>query len=58
MQTKLTPEEYKKLVIEITVKISPLLIEKKPDSVSAAENIALYARDIADAVESILKSEL
>lgn len=55
MSTKLTPEEYKKLVIDITVKISPLLIEKKPDSVSAAENIALYATDIADAVESILK---
>lgn len=52
---KLTDEEYKKIVIEVAIKISPILVKAKPDSFVAAENIAIYARDIADAVESILK---
>ncbi|MET3538722.1 hypothetical protein [Chryseobacterium limigenitum] len=50
----LTDEEFKKLVIEIAIKISPILVEKKPDSWSAAENIAIYSKDIAEAVRSIL----
>lgn len=54
MENKLTKDEYKKIVIEVAIKISPLLIKKKPDSLSAAENISLYARDIADAVEFII----
>lgn len=57
MERHLTDAEYKKLVIDITLSISASLIERKPDSASAAENIALYARDIADAVDSILKSK-
>lgn len=57
MKKELTKEEYKKLVMEIAVSISPFLIKRKPDSISAAEHISIYARDIADAVEHILKQE-
>jgi hypothetical protein len=57
MKIYLTKDEYKKLVIDVAIAVSPLLIERKPDSVVAGEHIALYARDIADAVEHILKSE-
>ncbi|MGN7705301.1 hypothetical protein [Chryseobacterium sp. 22543] len=53
----LTDEEFKKLVIEIAIKISPILVKKKPDSWSAAENIAIYSRDIAEAVRSILSDK-
>ncbi|MFH4966538.1 hypothetical protein V8G69_16170 [Gaetbulibacter sp. M235] len=55
MEIKLTPEEYKDLVVKIAIKISPILVKIKPDSLSAGEHIALYAKDIADAVEVVLK---
>lgn len=54
--SKLTNEEYKQLVMSIAIEISPKLIEiKKEGSDIAATHIALYARDIADAVDSILR---
>jgi len=55
LKTELTKEECKQLVMKVAVAVSPLLVEKKSDSMSAAKHIALYATDIADAVESILK---
>jgi len=54
---KLNEKEYKDLIIQIAIKISPILVTKKPNSVSAGENIAIYARDITDAVDSVLRGE-
>ncbi|MBR9847602.1 MAG: hypothetical protein GYB35_16540 [Algicola sp.] len=54
---KLNEEEYKELIIQVAIKISPILVKKKPDSVSAGQNIAIYARDIADSVDSVLRGE-
>ena len=56
-ELKLNEKEYKELIIQVAIKISPILVKKKPDSVSAGENIAIYARDIADAVDSVLKGD-
>lgn len=54
----LTKEEYKKLVIDVAIKISPVLIESsKSGSVLTGENISLYARDIADSVELVIKQK-
>ena len=54
MSTKLTAEEYKKLVMDVAIKISPEIVKIKENSELASEAIALYARDIAGAVKSIL----
>lgn len=54
MNNKLTEEEYKKLVIDIAIKISPEIVKIKANSDLASEAIALYAKDIADAVKSII----
>lgn len=54
MNNKLTKEEYKKLVIDLAIKISPIIIEKKETSDIASITIAQYAKDIADAVSDIL----
>lgn len=56
-EVKLNEKEYKDLIIQVAIKISPILVQKKPDSISAGENIAIYARDIADAVDCVLKRE-
>ncbi|MEO2061897.1 MAG: hypothetical protein ABGW97_02855 [Christiangramia sp.] len=53
MELNLSEKEYKELIIEISKRISPELVKVKPDSISAGENIAIYARDIADAVNSV-----
>lgn len=55
---KMTQEEYKDLVMRIAVEISPLIIEKKTDSISAAEHIAIYAEEIAEAVDLVFKRNL
>jgi|GEM_PF-5339307 len=52
---ELTNEDFKKLVCEIAIKISPLLIKKK-EGKDPENDIALYAYDIADAVRSVLKN--
>ncbi len=54
MNKELTKEEYKKLVTDIAVKISPIVIKKGKDSVNDALVIAQYAIDIADAVSDKL----
>tara|TARA_R100000789_G_scaffold53867_1_gene52867 strand:+ start:494 stop:688 length:195 start_codon:yes stop_codon:yes gene_type:complete len=51
----LTPEEFKKLVIDVAVKISPTIVKNSLNSDDASSNIALNSYHIADAVNSILK---
>jgi hypothetical protein len=58
MSIKLSEKEYKKLVIEIAVNISPIMLDKKSDSISAAERIALFAKDIANAVNLVLENQI
>ena len=57
MSIKLSEKEYKKLVIKIAVNISPVMLDKKSDSISAAEHIALFAKDIANAVNLVLENQ-
>lgn len=62
--TRLKPEEYKQLLIDVAIAISPKIIESFNDrlidsgddynSELVAARVALYARDITDAVETIL----
>jgi hypothetical protein len=54
MNIKLSEKDYKKLVIEIAVKISPAFIDKT-DSISAGEKISLYASDIANSIKARLE---
>lgn len=58
MNIQLSEKEYKKLVIEIAVNISPLILDKKLDSIYAAERIALFAIDIANAVNLVLENQI
>lgn len=54
-EKKLTEKEYKNLVIQVAIQISPILIDKKgATSDVTGESVALYARDIADAVDEVL----
>ncbi|SDS42817.1 hypothetical protein SAMN05216503_3030 [Polaribacter sp. KT25b] len=55
MNIKLSEKDYKKLVIEIALKISPALIEKTDDISTASEQISLYAKDIANSIQSVLE---
>lgn len=55
---KITQEEYKDLVMRIAVEISPLLIEKKVDSITSAKHIALFAEEIAEAVDLVFQRNL
>lgn len=54
---ELTKEEYKQLVIDVAIKISPKIVdlEEVKNSEQAGNTVALYARDIAMAVDSVLK---
>lgn len=62
--TSLKPEEYKQLLIDVAIAISPKIIEsfndgliesgKNYNSELVAARVALFARDITDAVETIL----
>jgi len=54
MNIKLSEKDYKKLVIEIAVKISPAFIDKT-DSISAGEKTAQYAMDIANSIKASLE---
>jgi hypothetical protein len=58
MNSKLSEKEYKKLVIEIAVNISPVMLDKKPDGISVAERIARFAKDIANAVNLVLENKI
>ena len=40
-ELKLSDKEYKDLIIEISIKISPVLVTKKPDSFSRREHCNL-----------------
>ena len=57
MSNKLTKEEYKNLVTNVAIQISPILIEKKATSDVASITIAKYAVDIADAVNDVLNKK-
>jgi hypothetical protein len=57
MNTKLSEKEYKKLVIEIAVNISPVIIEKEQNNISAAEKIASLSKDIAISINKVLESK-
>lgn len=58
MSIKLSEKEYKKLVIEIAVNISTVILDKKPDCISVAERIARLAKDIAKAVNLVLENQI
>lgn len=51
----MTNQEYTDLVSKITVEISQQMISLKDKSDLAAESIATYACDIADAVEAEIR---
>ena len=58
MKSKLSEAEYKQLIMEVAIKISPTLIHKeRMNSAHTAESISLYARDIADAVELVINQK-
>lgn len=52
----LTREEKKKLTMDVAVSIAPSIINASlgSDSFKASDAVATYARDIVDAVNSIL----
>lgn len=53
---KLTDEEYKQLLMRVAVQISPVIVEThKSDSEETGKQVALYARDISEAVDAILR---
>jgi hypothetical protein len=56
MKNKLTEKEYKDLVINVAVQISPIIIQKMETSDLASITIARFSKDIADAVNDVLKS--
>lgn len=55
---KLTEQEYKDLIISVATAISPGIIANPPEYNTVAENIAIKARDIADAVDQVLQGDL
>lgn len=54
MTTKLSEKEYKKLIIDISKNISPILVQQGENIATTAENIALYAEQITNAVNKVL----
>ena len=54
MTTKLSEKEYKKLIIDISKNISPILVQQGENITTTAENIALYAEQITNAVNKVL----
>jgi|AntRauMFilla1563_2_1112583.scaffolds.fasta_scaffold21512_3 hypothetical protein len=58
MNYKLSDKEYKKLIIEIAVQISPVMIEQKQENIATAKHIALFAKDITDAVNTVLEQQI
>lgn len=55
MSDKLSPKEYKKLIIEIAKNISPTIVLKEENSKDIAQKVATYSKNITDAVNAILK---
>jgi hypothetical protein len=54
----LTQKEKKKLTIDAALRIAPNIIRfKSGDSFQIADTVAVFARDIVDAVDSILKDK-
>jgi phenylpyruvate tautomerase PptA (4-oxalocrotonate tautomerase family) len=58
MNFKLSDKEYKKLIIEIAKQISPVVIQRQQDNITAAEQVASLAKDITDAVSAVLEKQL
>lgn len=56
MTTKLSDKEFKKLIIDVAKNISPIIIQRENDPISNAENIALFAKQIATSVNAVLVS--
>jgi len=54
MTPKLSEKEFKKLIIEVAINISPVLVKNQNDTVFNADKIALYAKEIAVAVNHVL----
>lgn len=53
---KLSDQEYKQLVIDVAIAISPKIIQlKNSTSDVVGATVALYARDIAEAVDAVLR---
>lgn len=50
----LSEKEKRQLIIDVAVRISPVVIEKNKGSDDASDLVAIYAYHIADAVNSIL----
>ncbi|MGK0411924.1 MAG: hypothetical protein ACJA1B_000112 [Polaribacter sp.] len=55
MNFKLSDKEYKKLITEIATQISPVVIQRQQDNITAAEQVASLAKDITDAVNTVLE---
>jgi hypothetical protein len=55
MNDKLSPKEYKKLIIDIAKNISPVLISTSGANNSVANEVANYSKEITDAVNLVLK---
>ncbi|UAM97378.1 hypothetical protein K8354_13770 [Polaribacter litorisediminis] len=58
MNFKLSDKEYKKLIIEIAIQISPIVIQRPQNNIAAAEQVASLAKDITDAVNTVLEKQL
>lgn len=54
MTTKLSEKEFKKFVIEVAKNISPVFVQNENDVISCADNIANYAKQIANSVNNVL----
>lgn len=54
---KLTEQEYKDLIIAVATAISPVMVANPPEYNTVAENVAIKARDIADAVDQVLQGD-
>jgi CHASE3 domain sensor protein len=55
MSDKLSPKEYKKLIIDIAKNINPTIILKEENSDAIAQKVASYSKNITDAVNVVLK---
>lgn len=54
MSNKLSEKEFKKLIIDVARSISPVMVQQENDVKTNAKNIALYAKQIAKAVNKVL----
>lgn len=54
---KLTEQEYKDLIMSVATAISPTIVANPPEYNTVAENVAIQARDIADAVNQALEGD-